>query len=75
MSLVPIEAARQELDAGRVTPVPVDVQLPSNSFVTIYSVGQVEPGLNAIIQIFREIAATLGDGSQHPGSKASRSGG
>jgi DNA-binding transcriptional LysR family regulator len=59
MSLVPIECARQELDAGIVTPVPVQVTLPSNSFVTIYPVGQVEPALGAIIDVMRELAATL----------------
>jgi DNA-binding transcriptional LysR family regulator len=75
MSLVPIDAARQELDAGIVTPVPVDVQLPLNSFVTIYSLGQVEPALGAVVQIFRELAATLGDVHLHPVSKASRRGG
>jgi DNA-binding transcriptional LysR family regulator len=75
MSLVPIEAARQELDAGRVTPVPVEVQLPLNSFVTIYSLGQIEPALDGVIQIFRDLAATLEDGRQRPGSKASRLGG
>jgi hypothetical protein len=62
MSLVPIEAARQELEAGRVTPVPVEVQLPLNSFVTIYSLGQAEPALGGVIQIFRDLAATLEDG-------------
>jgi DNA-binding transcriptional LysR family regulator len=59
MSLVPIECARQELDAGIVTRVPVQVQLPSNSFVTTYPVGQVEPPLDAVINVMRELAATL----------------
>ena len=59
LSLVPIECARQELDAATVTPIPVDVQLPSNSFVTTYPVGQVEPALDAVIAIMRELAATL----------------
>jgi DNA-binding transcriptional LysR family regulator len=59
MSLVPIECARPELDAGIVTPVPVEVQLPSNSFVTTYPVGQVEPALDAVIVIMRKLAATL----------------
>jgi DNA-binding transcriptional LysR family regulator len=59
MSLVPIECARQELDAGVVTQVPVQAKLPTNSFVTIYPVGQIEPALEAVIEIVRELAATL----------------
>ena len=59
MSLVPIECARQELDAGIVTLVPVQVQLPSNSFVTTYPIGQVDPALDAVINVMRELAATL----------------
>jgi DNA-binding transcriptional LysR family regulator len=59
MSLVPIECARQELDAGVVTSVPVQVQLPSNLFVTTYPVGRLEPALEALINIIRELAATL----------------
>jgi DNA-binding transcriptional LysR family regulator len=59
LSLVPIECARQELDAGVVTPVPVLVQLPTNSFVTIYPVGQIEPALDAVIDVMRELAASL----------------
>jgi DNA-binding transcriptional LysR family regulator len=59
MSLVPIECARQELEAGVVTQVPVQVKLSSNSFVTIYPVGQVEPALAAVIDVMRELAATL----------------
>jgi DNA-binding transcriptional LysR family regulator len=59
MSLVPIECARQELDAGLVTQVPVQVQLPSNSFVTTYQVAQVEPALDAVIDVMRGLAATL----------------
>jgi DNA-binding transcriptional LysR family regulator len=59
MSLVPIECARQELDAGAVRPVPVQVQLPSNLFVTIYPVGQLAPALDALVNIMRELAATL----------------
>jgi DNA-binding transcriptional LysR family regulator len=59
MSLVPIECARQELDAGIVTLVPVQVKLPSNSFVTTYPIGQVEPALGAFIDVMRELAATL----------------
>jgi DNA-binding transcriptional LysR family regulator len=59
MSLVPIECARQELEAGAVTQVPVQVQLPSNSFVTTYPVGQLEPALDAVIEVMRALAATL----------------
>jgi DNA-binding transcriptional LysR family regulator len=59
MSLVPIECARQELDARLVTQVPVQVQLPSNSFVTIYPVGQVEAALGAVTGVMRDLAATL----------------
>ncbi len=59
LSLVPIECARQELDAGIVTPVPVQVQLPSNSFVTIYPVGPVEPALDAVIAVMRKLALEL----------------
>ena len=59
MSFVPIECARQELDAGIVTLVPVEVKLPSNSFVTTYPVGQAEPAVGAIVAVMRELAATL----------------
>jgi DNA-binding transcriptional LysR family regulator len=59
LSLVPIECARQELDAGAVTTVPVQVQLPANSFVTIYPTGQIEPALGAVIDVIRELAAGL----------------
>jgi hypothetical protein len=69
MSLVPVECARQELDAGIVTPVPVLVTLPSNSFVTTYSVSQVEPALGAIIDVMCELAATLMT-RQTPGTRS-----
>jgi DNA-binding transcriptional LysR family regulator len=59
MGLVPVECARLELDARVVTLVPVHVQLPTNSYVTIYPIGQVEPALGAIIDVMRELAATL----------------
>jgi DNA-binding transcriptional LysR family regulator len=59
MSFVPIECARQELDARLVSPVPVEVPLPTNTSVTIYPVGQVEPALDAFINVMREVAATL----------------
>jgi DNA-binding transcriptional LysR family regulator len=59
LSLVPIESARQELDAGVVTPVPVKVRLPPNSFVMTYPLGQLEPVLDAFINILREVAAAL----------------
>jgi DNA-binding transcriptional LysR family regulator len=59
MGLVPIECARQELEARLVRAVPFEMQLPTNSSVTIYPVGQVEPTLDAFIQIMRELAATL----------------
>ena len=59
MSLVPIECARYELESGMVTLVPVKVQLPSNSFVTTYPVGQVEAALDAVIDVMRELAASL----------------
>jgi DNA-binding transcriptional LysR family regulator len=62
MSLVPIEVARQELDARIVTLVPVQVKLPTNASVTIYPVGQVEPALAAVIDVMRELAATLTPG-------------
>ncbi len=59
ISLVPIEVARQELDARIVTLVPVQVKLPTNASVTIYPVGQVEPALAAVIDVMRNLAATL----------------
>jgi DNA-binding transcriptional LysR family regulator len=59
ISLVPIECARQELEVGLVTPVPVEVRLPSNSFVIAYAVGQVEPALDAVVEVVRDIAAGL----------------
>jgi DNA-binding transcriptional LysR family regulator len=62
ISLVPIEVARQELDACIVTLVPVQVKLPTNASVTIYPVGQVEPALAAVIDVMRELAATLTPG-------------
>ena len=45
--------------SGVVTLVPVKVQLPSNSFVTTYPVGQVEAALDAVIDVMRELAAGL----------------
>jgi DNA-binding transcriptional LysR family regulator len=59
ISLVPIEVARQELDAHIVALVPVQVKLPTNATVTIYPVGQVEPPLAAVIDVMRELAGTL----------------
>jgi DNA-binding transcriptional LysR family regulator len=59
LSLVPLESARQELQSRAVTTVPVQVELPANSFVTIYPSGQVEPALGAVIEILRRIAAEL----------------
>jgi DNA-binding transcriptional LysR family regulator len=59
ISLVPIECARQELDAGLVTPIPAEMRLPSNSFATTYPVGQVEPALDAVVAVIRDIAAGL----------------
>jgi DNA-binding transcriptional LysR family regulator len=59
ISLVPIECARQELDAHILTQVPVEIELPSNSFATTYPVGQVEPALDAFINVMRELAVTL----------------
>jgi DNA-binding transcriptional LysR family regulator len=69
VSLVPIECARQELDAGIVTLAPVQVKLPSNSFVLTYPVGQVEPALGAFIDVMRELAVTLMT-SRTPGPSA-----
>jgi DNA-binding transcriptional LysR family regulator len=65
LSLVPIECARQELDAGIVCSVPVQVQLPVNSIVTIYPTGQVEPALGAVIGVIRGLAGTLAAGGKH----------
>jgi DNA-binding transcriptional LysR family regulator len=59
MTMAPIDVARQELDAGTVTAVPVQVQLPTNACVTIYPIGQVEPALTAAIDVMRKLAATL----------------
>jgi DNA-binding transcriptional LysR family regulator len=59
MGFVPVECARLELEARVVTLVPVQVQLPKNLYVTIYPVGQVEPAVGAIIDVMRELAATL----------------
>jgi DNA-binding transcriptional LysR family regulator len=58
-SLMPIECAQQELDAGLVTLVPVKEKLPANVFVMTYPVGQREPALEAFAGILREISATL----------------
>jgi DNA-binding transcriptional LysR family regulator len=59
LSFVPIECARQELDAGVVTLVPVQLQLPTNSYVMTYPVGQIEPALAAFIDVMRVLASTL----------------
>jgi DNA-binding transcriptional LysR family regulator len=59
LSLVPIECARQELDARVVTLVPVQVQLPTNSYVMTYPVGQIEPELAAFINVMRVLVSTL----------------
>ena len=59
LSFVPIECARQELDARVVTLVPVQFQLPTNSYVMTYPVGQIEPALAAFINVMRVLASTL----------------
>lgn len=59
LSLVPIECARRELNDGIVTQVPVQVDLPANSFVTLYPVGQAEPALDAVIDVIRECSRNL----------------
>jgi len=59
LSLVPVESARQELESGTVTTVPVQVELPANSFVTIYPAGRIEPALAAVVDVLRKIAARL----------------
>ena len=59
LSFVPIECARQELDAGVVTLVPVQFPLPTNSYVMTYPVGQIEPALAAFINVMRVLASTL----------------
>jgi DNA-binding transcriptional LysR family regulator len=63
MGFVPVECARLELETRVVTQVPVQVQLPTNLYVTIYPAGQVEPAVGAIIDVMREHAATLIGGS------------
>jgi DNA-binding transcriptional LysR family regulator len=72
MCLVPIEVARQELDAKVVTLVPVQVKLPTNASVTIYPVGQVEPALAAVIDVMRALAASLLRPKSGPGIKRTR---
>jgi DNA-binding transcriptional LysR family regulator len=59
LSFVPIECARQELDARLVTLVPVQLQLPTNSYVMAYPAGQIEPALAAFINVMRVLASTL----------------
>jgi DNA-binding transcriptional LysR family regulator len=59
MTLAPIDVARQELDAGTVTAVPVQFELPRNACVTIYPVGQAEAALAAVIDVMRNLAATM----------------
>jgi hypothetical protein len=63
MGFVPVECARLELETRIVTLVPVEVQLPTNLYVTVYPAGQVEPALGAFIDVMREHAATLGKNS------------
>ena len=65
MGFVPVECARLELETRIVTlvPVAVQVQLPTNLYVTVYPAGQVEPALGAFIDVMREHAATLGKNS------------
>lgn len=72
LSLVPIECARRELNERIVTFVPVDVELPANSFVTLYPVGQLEPALDAVIEIMRDLAGELADGKTRPRSQRTR---
>lgn len=62
LSFVPIECARRELDERIIVSVPVDVALPANSFVTLFPVGQLEPALDAVIEVMRDIAAELAAG-------------
>jgi DNA-binding transcriptional LysR family regulator len=59
MTLAPIDVAREELDAGTVTAVPVQLELPTNACVTIYPIGQAEAALAAVIDVMRELAATV----------------
>jgi DNA-binding transcriptional LysR family regulator len=59
MGFVPVECVRPELEARVLTLVPVRLQLPTNLYVTIYPVGEVEPALSVIIDVMRELAATL----------------
>jgi DNA-binding transcriptional LysR family regulator len=59
LSLVPIDVARMELDAGTVTQVPVQMKLPLNPFVTSYLVGQVEPAVDALIEALRDQSKKL----------------
>ena len=53
MSLVPIECAREELNFHLVTIVPVQVHLPTNSYVMTYRAGLIEPALAAFIKVMR----------------------
>jgi DNA-binding transcriptional LysR family regulator len=62
MGFVPVECARLELETRVVTLVPVEVQLPTNLYVTVYPAGQVDPALSAFIDVMREHAATLING-------------
>jgi len=75
MGFVPVECARLELETRVVTLVPVEVQvqLPTNLYVTVYPAGQVEPALGAFIDVMREHAATLGKNSS-PSTRLSSSG-
>jgi DNA-binding transcriptional LysR family regulator len=57
LSLVPIECAQDELEAGVISVVPLEVQLPKNSFVMIYRTGEVAPALDALLEVMRELAA------------------
>jgi DNA-binding transcriptional LysR family regulator len=70
LSLVPIECARQELDARLVTLVPVQVRLPTNACVMTYPVGQIEPVLAAFINVMRVLASTEAQRALHRCSQA-----
>jgi DNA-binding transcriptional LysR family regulator len=66
ISLMPIECARHELDAGVITAVPVRIKLPTNMFVMTYPSGRLEPALDAFTGILRELSATLKAGGAKP---------
>lgn len=57
ISLVPVELAQMEIDAGLVTRIPVTFALPPNPVATVYSPKQIDPSVSAVIDTIRGLSS------------------